>query len=259
MPTPRRSLVIVLSVVLGCSGQIANDGDIPDVDVGAKATGVEYGGKGKGFEVWLVDQSDSPGVPYGGTIHIYDGQSITDRDPSAAAPSKIDLAGAVTSLCTQSTGAAPVRPHMLVFTNRDRHAVLSFVASGHVVFFDANTRQPLACFRTEVGAGGARQAHAIWPTGDDRYILVANQNGKKFERIRTDYAASSFVQEPAATLNLATCSTPSELPCEEVRLRPDNAPICPFTGPNNGPAFASRPRGDPHRADWRLRARCSGP
>ncbi|HVH42826.1 MAG TPA: hypothetical protein VM925_10805, partial [Labilithrix sp.] len=124
------------------------------------------------------------------------------------------------------------------------------VASGHVVFFDANTRQPVACFRTEVGAGGARQAHAIWPTGDDRYILVANQNGKKFERIRTDYAASSFVQEPAATLNLATCSTPSGLPCEEVRLRPDNAPICPFTGPNNGPAFASLRGGGLLVVDW---------
>ncbi|WP_437513801.1 hypothetical protein [Sorangium sp. So ce1099] len=40
-------------------------------------------------------------------------------------------------------------------------------------------------------------------------MLVANQNGKKLERINTDFATGAFTQDPAATLNLATsCTTP---------------------------------------------------
>ncbi|WP_438029185.1 hypothetical protein [Sorangium sp. So ce233] len=189
-------------------------------------------------EVWLVDQSDSPGTSFGGRIFIYDDEQVR-RDAATAVPEVIDLAGATASLCMAQTGANPVRPHMLAFNNEDSHAVLSFVASGHVVFFDAATRAPLACFRTEVGAGGARQAHAVWPAPDDSYVLVANQNGKKFERINTDFATETFTQDPAATLNLATCTTPNGLPCQDALLRPDNAPICPFVPQSGYPAYVS--------------------
>ena len=121
---------------------------------------------------------------------------------------------------------------MMVFNSDDSHGILSFVASGHVAIFDGPTRRPLACFRTEAGAGGVRQAHAAFPTANDEHIVVANQNGKLLERISTDYATNTFVQEPAATLNLATCVTPSGAPCQAAGLRPDNAPICPVPLPN---------------------------
>ena len=202
------------------------------------------------FEVWLVDQSNKNGTSYGGMIHIYDGDSLI-RDLSATTPADtIDLGGATSALCMASTGANPVRPHMLVFNSTDQYAALAFVASGHVVFFKASTRQPLACFRTEPGAGGARQAHAAWATEDDRYVLVANQNGKKLERIRTDYANEQFTLEPAATLNLATCTTANGLPCQDATLRPDNAPICPFNASDNGPAFVSLRGGGLLVVDW---------
>ena len=129
---------------------------------------------------------------------------------------------------------------MLMFNTRgNTHAIVSFVASGHVVFFDAETRTPLECFRTEPGAGGARQAHAIFPTPGDHYLLVANQNGKKFERIRTDYKRGEFIQEPEATLDLANCTTPNGAPCQDPLIRPDNAPICPFVPERGFPAYAS--------------------
>jgi hypothetical protein len=121
---------------------------------------------------------------------------------------------------------------MMVFNSTDSHGILSFVASGHVVLFDGPTHQPLACFRTEPGTGGARQAHAAFPTPDDQYIVVANQNGKLLERIRTDYTTGTFVQEPAATLDLASCTTPNGVACQAAGIRPDNAPICPVTLPN---------------------------
>ena len=87
--------------------------------------------------------------------------------------------------------------------------MISFVASGHVVILDAPTRTPVDCIRTSVGAGGARQVHFAIPSPDETYIAVANQNGKLFERIDTDYATNTFVLNAAAGINLATCTTPN--------------------------------------------------
>jgi hypothetical protein len=205
------------------------------------------------YEVWLVDQSNTNGTTFGGAIHVFAGDDLTRgrNDESVSPVATIDLAGATAGLCLAETGANPVRPHMLVFNSTDTHAVLTFVASGHVVIYDARAREPLACFRTEVGAGGARQAHAAWPTSDDRYLVIANQNGKKLERIRTDYRRERFAQEPTATLDLATCTTPTGMPCQAPELRPDNAPICPFVASNNGPAFVSLRGGGLFVVDWR--------
>jgi DNA-binding beta-propeller fold protein YncE len=74
------------------------------------------------------------------------------------------------------------------------------------------------------------------PTPDERYIIVANQNGKKVERISTDYATGEFAQEPAATLDLTGAG--KETP-DDATGRPDNAPICPFVPSNGYPAFIS--------------------
>lgn len=189
-------------------------------------------------EVWLVDQSNSPGTSFGGRIFIYDDEALR-QNAAAAVPAVVNLGAATSALCLAQTGANPVRPHMLVFNHANTHAVLAFVASGHVVIFDAATRTPLQCFRTEPGAGGARQAHAIWPAADDSFVLVANQNGKKFERISTNFATNTFAQQPAATLDLANCTTPNGLPCQDPVLRPDNAPICPFVPDTGFPAYAS--------------------
>jgi hypothetical protein len=181
------------------------------------------------FEVWLVDQSNSPDRAFGGTIHIFDGSDLMDDEARSAVPTHVlDLAGATAALCMATTGANPVRPHMLFFNAGRTHALLAFVASGHVVVFDAATRAPVACLRSSPGAGGARQAHAAFPAPDDSYILVANQNGKLLERISADYATNSFALEPAAMLDLANCTTPNGLLCQEPTLRSDNAPICPL-------------------------------
>lgn len=203
-----------------------------------------------GYEIWLVDQSNSFGKTYGGRILIFDGKSAAkggddgeDNKSSASSGSTptdvIDLGGAVSDLCLAKTGANPVRPHMIVFNSTETHAAMSFVASGHVVFFDARTRAPLDCFRMQAGAGGARQAHAVWPTRNDEYVLVANQNGKLFERILTDYSTNTFTYQPTASLNLATCTTPNGFPCQDPALRPDNAPICPFTASVGNQAYVT--------------------
>ncbi len=182
------------------------------------------------YEVWAIDQSNSPGLTYGGTLYVWDGHDLEKRHGAATAISeRIDLGGASAQFCLGQTGVNPVRPHMIAMSPGQTHAIISFVASGHVLFMDATTRQPVACIRTSPGAGGLRQAHMSTPSPDGTYVTVANQNGKLFERILTDYATNMFVHDTAATLNLATCTTPNGLPCEAPTLRPDNAPICPIT------------------------------
>ena len=181
------------------------------------------------YEVWGIDQSNSPGKTYGGTLYIYDGADLErGRQAAEAVAEKIDLGDAAATLCFTKTGANPVRPHMIAINARQTHAIISFVASGHVLIMDAPSRTPIDCIRTSIGAGGARQVHFAIPSPDESYIAVANQNGKLFERIDTDYDTNTFVLNTAAGINLVTCTTPNGVACQDPVLRPDNAPICPI-------------------------------
>ena len=184
---------------------------------------------GRSYEIWAIDQSNSPGFSYGGTLYIYKGKDLERRRHAAeAVPERIDLAQAAAQLCFAKTQANPVRPHMIAVNAGQSHAIISFVASGHVLIMDAKTRAPIDCIRTSVGAGGARQVHFAIPSPDESYIAVANQNGKLFERIDTNYATNTFILNTAAMINLATCLTPNNFQCEQAGVRPDNAPICPI-------------------------------
>ena len=217
-------LVVLISVIAGCA-RFSHSGMMGDRE---------------DFEVWLVDQSNSPGLAYGGTLYIYDGSDLTGSNSASTAPkSVIILSEKTDELCFQETGAHAVRPHMLLFNAAQTHAILSYVASGHVVIMDAATRAPVACFQTSVGAGGARQAHAAVPAPDDSYILVANQNGKRLERIDTNYRTNTFVLNADAMLDLAACVTPNGNPCQSPEMRPDNAPICPIIDSSSARAFVT--------------------
>jgi DNA-binding beta-propeller fold protein YncE len=181
------------------------------------------------YEVWAIDQSNSPGLTYGGTLYIYDGKDLERGAYSREAePEKIDLGRAAAQLCYSRTLAYPVRPHMMAMNASQTHAIISFVASGHVLIMDARTRSPIECIRTTAGAGGSRQVHFAIPSPDETYIAVANQNGKLFERIDTDYVSNHFTLNTAAMIDLANCSTPNGIACEQAGIRPDNAPICPI-------------------------------
>jgi hypothetical protein len=180
------------------------------------------------YEVWLVDQEDKFNAG-AGTLYVFDGRELT-RDAARAVPEKIDLAGAVRTMCEEKTGTTPLRPHMIVFNGGDNdgaggntYAALAFVTSGHVAFLDAETREPVGCI--DVGT----QAHAAWPTPDQRHLIVANQNGKLLQRIRTNYRTETFSLEDSATIDLTKCETPTKRPCQAPDVRPDNAPICPRT------------------------------
>jgi hypothetical protein len=179
------------------------------------------------YEVWVIDQSntrDDDGngtLDSGGTLYIYQGDDLAGDDATSAVPEVLDLGGAARDLCLAQTGTAPVRPHMFFFNRGGTHAVVAFVASGHVLFMDTATRMPVQCI--DVG----EQAHAAVPSNDQTFVVVANQNGRLLQRINTNYATNAFTLDNAATLNLATCVTPSGAPCQDPVLRPSNRPICP--------------------------------
>jgi DNA-binding beta-propeller fold protein YncE len=194
---------------------------------------------GPDYEVWIIDQSDSRGLKHGGMLYIFQGDQFAGgRPPAAGAATAIDLGGASSALCRERTGADPVRPHMVLFNSGFTHAVVAFVASGHVLVLDAATREPVDCLRTTESPSG-RQAHAAFPAPDGSYVLVANQNGKRLERIDSDFGAGRFTHNAAATLDLATCTTPAGKPCQAADLRPDNAPICPVLSAAGDLAFVT--------------------
>jgi hypothetical protein len=213
-------MMLVALVTLACTVAVAI--------VGTTGARSGEGGERASFEVWLIDQEDRLGTGVG-TLHIFDGDELTHNARSAV-PETIDLGGRVGSFCEKRTGSTPARPHMLVFNGGDdgrpsgnTHAVIAYVASGHVALLDAQERKPVECI--DVGA----QAHAAWPTPDQRHLIVANQNGKKLQRIATYYRNKSFRLEDEAEIDLAGCTTPSGAACQDPELRPDNAPICPRT------------------------------
>ena len=178
-------------------------------------------------EVWSIDQSESAGKAYGGTIYIWDSKDLEKVNKEAVAE-KVDLGGAASTMCLAQTGANPVRPHMLTMNKASTHAIVSFVASGHVLFMNAQTRQPITCIRTSLGFNNNRQVHQSFPSPDDTYVAVANQNGKLYERINTNYNTNTFVLDHAARIDLANCTTPNGAACQHDDTRPDNAPICPI-------------------------------
>lgn len=192
------------------------------------------------FEVWVVDQANSPDKAFGGFIHIFEGTDLMGKAGGGTTPLDIiDLSEETAQLCVAQAGIEPVRPHMIEFNSTGSHGILAFVASGHVVVFESDTRTPVSCIRTSPGFGGNQQAHAAFPSADDTYILVANQNGKLLERIDTDYTNNIFELNTEATLSLYEGETPNGELREDPVLRPDNAPICPILDRVNDLGFVT--------------------
>ena len=186
----------------------------------------------KQYEVWTIDQSDTTSDG-GGTLYIYEGEDLEGADARNAIPRVVDLGGAARTLCLAQTGTAPRRPHMFFFNADQTHAVIAFVTTGHVLFMDATTQEPIQCI--DVGV----QAHAAVPSYDQSFVVIANQNGKLLQRINTDFQSDNFSLDATATINLATCVTPSGAACEDPILRPSNRPICPVIDRNDSFTFVT--------------------
>ena len=174
------------------------------------------------YEVWALDQSDSS-KDGGGTLYIYDGAALA-ADAKNAKAEAVDLGGKFAEACKDVPGGFPKRPHMLFFTKDGKYALLSYVATGHVVFIDAASRAPIGC----VSLG--KNAHAAWPTANGKMAIGANIAEKKMVRIKPDYANNKFTITD--TVALAALEP----------ILPDAAPICPVTENTSQFVFVT-PRG----------------
>jgi len=184
-------------------------------------------------EIWLLDQvntydSDANGsLDSGGHLYIYQGDDFAGTGVPNPTPEKIDLGGAISESVKANTGTAPVRPHYVSFNPTGTHAVITFVATGHLIIIEAATRQVV--YSVDVGV----QAHAanVSPTND--YILVANQNGKLVQRIDTNFATNTFALDNTATLDLANGLTPTGAQRQGTE-RPDNAAVITYPDQRDG-------------------------
>jgi len=175
------------------------------------------------YEVWVTDQSDT-GKESGGLLHIYDGAQLAAAPASAKPMQTIDFAGELGKFCEEATKKAVRRPHMLFFNAPQDHVIISFL-SGQVLFMDATTKKAEACLSM------GKNAHAAWPTPNQKMAITANIAEKKFIRIWTDYAKHTYTFDPDKdVLNLAAF---------EGGERPDTSPICPITESSSHYAFVT--------------------
>ena len=124
------------------------------------------------YEVWSVDQANPANG--GDILYIYSPASWTEPRERVF-------------LWERSAGVGDgpgMRPHFLLFNGMHSHGLLANVASGHVYVIRASDRSIVASI--DVG----EQAHAAMASPDDRWILVANQNGKRLARIQADLQPS---------------------------------------------------------------------
>jgi DNA-binding beta-propeller fold protein YncE len=156
-------------------------------------------------EIWVVDQSDAANG--GDRLYVY--TSVPFLQGLPIGPPDVYELGAMARGVGDGAG---VRPHLLLFNNAETHGVLANVASGHVYIIRASDRSIVASI--DVG----EQAHGAMPSPDDRWILVANQNGKRLARIQADFVNEVFTYDASADLDLGAL---------EDANHPDNAPICP--------------------------------
>jgi hypothetical protein len=148
-----------------------------------------------GYELWVIDQADA--ANHGAKVLIFSANQLSGGP--VGTPEVLDLQAAA-----DGVGDGPgVRPHLLLFNNAHTYGILAYVASGHVQFIRAADRRVVASI--DVG----EQAHGAVPSPDDRYALVANQNGKKLARIRTAYARAQCRHEFEADRDRARSKMPS--------------------------------------------------
>lgn len=169
-----------------------------------------------GYEVWLLDQSDTS-AQGGGKLYIFKGGNFKGTGYKGT-PEVIDLAEKANGV-----GDVGKRPHMVFFNTEQTHAIISNVASGHVYILDADSRDILASIRMGKEGDEARGAHAAIPSPDGSMIIVTNH--KKLEKITSDYANNKFDYNPANALNLNATQN---------KTHPDNWIVCPvFTADSN--------------------------
>ena len=168
------------------------------------------------YELWVVDQGDTTPAG-GGTLYIYKG---ADLKGAAVAPAYTVNLGEAALGVGDGVGK---HGHSIAFNPAMTHAVIAYVDSGHVQVIRASDRKVVASIKMTGSAAGAAQPHAtaVTPAGDA--IIVANQGGKRLQRITADFKNDVYKLDTAADLDLSLL---------EDADHPGNLPVIPVFTPD---------------------------
>ena len=168
------------------------------------------------FELWVVDQAETTPTA-GGTLYIYKGEDLRGSAPAPAYT--VNLGEAALGV---GDGAGK-HGHSITFNPAMTHAIIAYVDSGHVQVIRAADRKVVASIKMTGSAAGQAQPHAtaVSPSGDA--IIVANQGGKRLQRISADFKNDVYKLDSAADLDLSLL---------EDADHPGNLPVIPVFTPD---------------------------
>ena len=168
------------------------------------------------YELWVVDQAETTPTG-GGTLYIYKGADLSGGAPAPAYTVNLGEAALGVGDGIGKHG------HSIAFNPAMTHAVISYVDSGHVQVIRAADRKVVASIKMTGSAAGpaAPHASAVTPAGDA--IIVANQGGKRLQRITADFKNDVYKLDAAADLDLSLL---------EDADHPGNLPVIPVFTPD---------------------------
>ena len=186
------------------------------------------------YELWVVDQAETTPTG-GGTLYIYKGGDLKAVAPAPAYTVNLGEAALGVGDGVGKHG------HSIAFNPAMTHAVISYVDSGHVQVIRAADRKVVASIKMTGSAAGAARPHAsaVTPAGDA--IIVANQGGKRLQRIAADFKNDVYRLDSAADLDLS--------PLEDAD-HPGNLPVIPVFTPDGRYVYVPMRGGGSYVVDY---------
>ena len=186
------------------------------------------------YELWVVDQAETT-PSGGGTLYIYKGSDLKTAAPTPAYTVNLGEAALGVGDGIGKHG------HSIAFNPAMTHAVISYVDSGHVQVIRAADRKVVASIKMTGSTAGpaAPHASAVTPAGDA--IIVANQGGKRLQRITADFKNDVYKLDSAADLDLSVL---------EDADHPGNLPVIPVFTPDGRYAYVPMRGGGSYVVDY---------
>ena len=188
------------------------------------------------YELWVVDQAETTPTG-GGTLYIYKGADLSGAAPAPAYTVNLGEAALGVGDGIGKHGLS------IAFNPAMTHAVISYVDSGHVQVIRAVDRKVVASIKMTGSAAGpaAPHASAVSPAGDA--IIVANQGGKRLQRITADFKNDVYKLDAAADLDLSLL---------EDADHPGNLPVIPVFTPDGRYVYVPMRGGGSYLVDYQV-------
>jgi DNA-binding beta-propeller fold protein YncE len=216
--------VVTLSILTAsCGGRAAGPSSAPTASPAQPS-----------YELWVVDQAETTPTG-GGMLYIYKGADLKGATP---APTYTVNLGEAALGVGDGVGK---HGHSIAFNPAMSHAVISYVDSGHVQVIRASDRKIVASIKMTGSAAGpaAPHASAVTPAGDA--IIVANQGGKRLQRISADFKNDVYKLDSAADLDLSLL---------EDADHPANLPVIPVFAPDGRYVYVPMRGGGSYAVDY---------